>query len=71
MVYKEEGWFCNVEIGRFGAFFLVFSGLISQDKNAIKEAVTSVRRNGVGLKGKLLRKWISQSTIVLFHLLLA
>ena len=30
------------------------SGLISQDKDAIKEAITSVRRNGVGLKGEYL-----------------
>ena len=27
------------------------SGLISQDKHAIHEAVTSIQRNGVGLKG--------------------
>lgn len=32
------------------------SGLISQDKDAIKEAITSVRRNGVGLKGVLRTK---------------
>ena len=29
------------------------SGLISQDKDVIQDAVTSVRRNGVGLKGVL------------------
>lgn len=70
MVCKEEVWFCGVEIEKNREFFLLFSGLISQDKNAIKEAVTSVRRNGVGLKGKLLRKWMSVYHCLL-HLLLA
>ena len=32
------------------------SGLIAQDKEAIQDAVTSVKRNGVGLKGVLYTK---------------
>lgn len=36
--------------------FLVVSGLITQDKDSILDAVTSVKRNGVGLKGVLYTK---------------
>lgn len=49
------------------SLIFVFSGLIS-DKGTIQEAVTSIMRNGVGLKGRVPVKE-SQSDDTIIHML--